>query len=175
VPGVSRKSAWTGALPDLLTRPTGPDRTQQARPAVPPDHPAREAPLLPRADELAHIDVDDTLRQTYGYAKQGAGRDDTGVKGLNALPAIVSTPTVAPVMGQLRLAGLRDEFLQPRARGGHSFHPDKPCDPDDFGRRHRKPALKRAGLPHAARTGVRFHDLRHICASLLFEARIPWP
>ena len=40
VPGGSRKSARTGALPDLLTRPTGPDRTQQARPAVLPDHPA---------------------------------------------------------------------------------------------------------------------------------------
>ena len=29
--------------------------------------------------------------QTYGYAKQGAGRGYTGVKGLNALLAIVST------------------------------------------------------------------------------------
>ena len=50
---------------------------------------AREAPLLPGAAELAYLDVDDTVRQTYGYAKQGAGRGYTGV---NALLAIVSTP-----------------------------------------------------------------------------------
>ena len=50
---------------------------------------AGQAPLLPGADELAHLDVDDTLKQTYGYAKQGAGRGYTGVKGLNALLAIV--------------------------------------------------------------------------------------
>ncbi len=35
---------------------------------------AGQAPLLPGADKLAYVDVDDTLRQTYGYAKQGAGR-----------------------------------------------------------------------------------------------------
>ncbi len=45
---------------------------------------ARHAPLLPGADEVAFVDVDDTLKQTYGYAKQGAGRGYTGVKGLNA-------------------------------------------------------------------------------------------
>jgi len=38
------------------------------------------------------IDLDDTVRQTYGYAKQGAGRGYTGIKGLNALLAVVSTP-----------------------------------------------------------------------------------
>ncbi len=57
--------------------------------------------------------------------------------------------------------------------GGHSFDPDKPFDADNFARRYLKPALKRAGLPDAARTGVRFHDLRHTCASLWFEAGIP--
>jgi len=35
---------------------------------------AGQAPLLPGADQLAYVDVDDTLKQTYGYAKQGAGR-----------------------------------------------------------------------------------------------------
>jgi len=64
---------------------------------------AGQAPLLPGADELAYVDVDDTLRQTYGYAKQGAGRGYTGVKGLNALLAIVSTPSSAPVTAAARL------------------------------------------------------------------------
>ena len=35
---------------------------------------AGRAPLLTGAGELAYVDVDDTVRQTYGYAKQGAGR-----------------------------------------------------------------------------------------------------
>jgi hypothetical protein len=62
-----------------------------------------QAPLLPGAAELAYIDVDDTVRQTYGYAKAGAGRGYTGVKGLNALIAIVSTPSSAPVIAAARL------------------------------------------------------------------------
>ena len=57
--------------------------------------------------------------------------------------------------------------------GGHSFHPDKPFDPETVGRRYLKPASKRAGLPDAGRTGVGFHDRRHTCASLWFEAGIP--
>ncbi len=64
---------------------------------------ARRIPLLPGATELAYVDVDDTMRQTYGYAKQGAGRGYTGVKGLNALLAIVSTPASAPVICATRL------------------------------------------------------------------------
>jgi hypothetical protein len=43
------------------------------------------------------------MRQTYGYAKQGAGRGYTGVKGLNALIATVSTPSAAPVICATRL------------------------------------------------------------------------
>jgi len=60
-------------------------------------------PLLPGAGKLTYLDVDDTVRRTYGYAKQGAGRGYTGVKGLNALLAIMSTPTSAPVIAGARL------------------------------------------------------------------------
>jgi len=42
---------------------------------------AGQVPLLAGADELAYLDVDDTLRQTYGYAKAGAGRGYTGGEG----------------------------------------------------------------------------------------------
>ncbi len=49
------------------------------------------------------VDVDDTVRQTYGYAKQGTGRGYTGIKGLNALLAVVSTPTSAPLIAATRL------------------------------------------------------------------------
>jgi hypothetical protein len=64
---------------------------------------AAHTPLLAGADELTYIDVDDTVRQTYGYAKQGAGRGYSGVKGLNALIAIVSTPSSSPVIAAARL------------------------------------------------------------------------
>jgi hypothetical protein len=64
---------------------------------------AGHTPLLAGAGELAYIDVDDTVRQTYGYAKQGAGRGYSGVKGLNALIAIVSTTSSAPVIAAARL------------------------------------------------------------------------
>ncbi|MCY7289716.1 MAG: IS1380 family transposase [Cryobacterium sp.] len=60
-------------------------------------------PLLAGADQVAYIDIDDTMRETHGYAKQGVGYGYTGVKGLNALLAIVSTPIAAPVIAATRL------------------------------------------------------------------------
>ena len=60
-------------------------------------------PVLPDADQVVFIDLDDTVRQTYGYAKQGAGRGYTGIKGLNALLATVSTPISAPLIAATRL------------------------------------------------------------------------
>ena len=62
-----------------------------------------QAPLLPGADRVAFVDVDDTVQATYGYAKQGAGYGYSGIKGLNALLATVSTPTAAPVIAATRL------------------------------------------------------------------------
>ena len=38
-------------------------------------------PILPGAEKFTIVDIDDTLRQTYGYAKQGAGRGYTGING----------------------------------------------------------------------------------------------
>ncbi len=49
-------------------------------------------PLLPGRDRITYLDIDDTVRETHGYAKQGAGRGYTGVKGLNVLLATLSTP-----------------------------------------------------------------------------------
>jgi hypothetical protein len=54
------------------------------------------AVLLPAAapsdrDAVTWLDVDDTMRRTYGYAKQGVGYGYNKVKGLNALLAIAST------------------------------------------------------------------------------------
>jgi hypothetical protein len=63
----------------------------------------RRAPLLAGAGELAYLDVDDTVKPTFGYAKQVAGRGYTGVKGLNALLAILSTASSRPVIAAARL------------------------------------------------------------------------
>jgi hypothetical protein len=64
---------------------------------------AARTPLLPDAGRIAYLDVDDTIRATYGYAKQGAGYGYSGVKGLNALIAALSTPASAPVIVATRL------------------------------------------------------------------------
>jgi len=61
------------------------------------------APLLPATSEVTFVDIDDTVRSTYGYAKQGAGYGYSGVKGLNAFLAIASTPSSAPVIAATRL------------------------------------------------------------------------
>jgi hypothetical protein len=74
-------------------------------------------PLLPGADQIVFVDIDDTVRQTYGYAKQGAGRGYTGVKGLNALLAVASTPTSAPVTPRPGCA--RGRRTRPGARGNY--------------------------------------------------------
>jgi hypothetical protein len=68
---------------------------------------AGAAPILPGASAVAFVDIDDdiddTVRETFGYAKQGAGRGYSGVNGLNALLATVSTPRSAPVIAASRL------------------------------------------------------------------------
>ncbi len=67
---------------------------------------------------LAYIDVDDTVLQTYGYAKQGAGRGYTGTKGLNVLLGIISTPSSRPLCGVPGAA--RATPTAPRAPTGSS-------------------------------------------------------
>ena len=54
-------------------------------------------------DELVLVDVDDTIIEVHGYAKQGSGYGYSGVCGLNALLATLSTPRSAPVIVAQRL------------------------------------------------------------------------
>src|SRR6185437_7789989 len=64
-------------------------------------------PLLSGAtshrDAVTWLDVDDTMRQTHGYTKQGVGYGYNKIKGLNALLGIVSTPVSAPIIVGHRL------------------------------------------------------------------------
>ena len=67
---------------------------------------ARETPLVPRSssgDGLVFVDVDDTIIEVHGHQKQGAGFGYSGVRGINALLATVSTQTSAPVVIGQRL------------------------------------------------------------------------
>ena len=49
------------------------------------------------------VDIDDTIIEVHGYAKQGSGYGYSGVRGLNALLATVSTSQSAPVIVAQRL------------------------------------------------------------------------
>jgi len=49
------------------------------------------------------VDIDDTIVEVHGYQKQGAAFGYSGVRGLNALLAVVSTDQVAPVIAAQRL------------------------------------------------------------------------
>ena len=63
----------------------------------------KTAPVLRDAAVVTFLDIDDTVKATHGYTKQGAGYGYSGVKGLNALIATVSTPTGAPLIAATRL------------------------------------------------------------------------
>jgi len=56
-----------------------------------------------RAEDYALLDVDDTVIEVHGHAKQGAEFGYTGVRGINALLATMSTPAMAPVIVAQRL------------------------------------------------------------------------
>jgi len=55
------------------------------------------------SEGIAFVDLDDTVREVHGYAKQAAGFGYTGVRGLNVQLAVVSTPVAAPVIARARL------------------------------------------------------------------------
>lgn len=64
---------------------------------------ARHAPIIATGEPITYLDIDDTIRATFGYAKQGAGYGYSGVKGLNALLATTSGASSAPVIVATRL------------------------------------------------------------------------
>ena len=64
---------------------------------------AAATPIVAGIDELAVVDTDDTLKEVHGHQKQGAGFGYSGVRGLNALFAIVSTGLAAPIIVPSRL------------------------------------------------------------------------
>jgi|SRR5450759_1868443 hypothetical protein len=45
-----------------------------------PDPATAHSPLLAGAEQVAYLDLDDTVRATHGYAKQGAGYGYSGAE-----------------------------------------------------------------------------------------------
>jgi len=64
---------------------------------------AATTPILSGVGQVAVVDIDDTIIEVHGNAKQGAGFGYTKVRGMNALIATVSTDTTAPVIVAQRL------------------------------------------------------------------------
>ena len=64
---------------------------------------AEQTPLLAGIDDLALVDLDDTIVEVHGHGKQGASFGYTGVRGLNASAATVTAPGGAPVIVATRL------------------------------------------------------------------------
>jgi hypothetical protein len=60
-------------------------------------------PVLPGLGSTVLVDVDDSVVQVHGHAKQGAGFGYSGVRGLNMLLATASTAQAAPVIVAQRL------------------------------------------------------------------------
>ena len=64
---------------------------------------AASTPIAAGVDDLALVDLDDTIVEVHGYVKAGAEFGYSGVRGLNALTATLSTASSAPVIVATRL------------------------------------------------------------------------
>ncbi|MDT2007959.1 IS1380 family transposase [Rhodococcus opacus] len=65
---------------------------------------AEKTPLVAGIDTgRILVDIDDTIIEVHGHGKQGSGYGYSGIRGLNALIATVTTETAAPVILTQRL------------------------------------------------------------------------
>lgn len=64
---------------------------------------AQHTPVLDGIDGPVCVDLDDTIIEVHGYAKQGSGYGYSGVRGLNGLIATITTARSAPVIVGQRL------------------------------------------------------------------------
>ena len=67
------------------------------------------------SNDYVFVDVDDTIIEVHGHHKQGSGFGYSGVRGLNALVATVTTQDSAPVVVAQRLR--RGSCGSPRGAG----------------------------------------------------------
>ncbi len=107
--GMGRLSAGVRAPSTAMARSCGPSPTGTSNnstgsaPGCWPGWRNGSPDSWPRPVRITFLDVDDTIRQVHGYAKQGAGFGYSGVRGLNIQLATLTTPTAAPVIARARL------------------------------------------------------------------------
>ncbi|HZL04193.1 MAG TPA: hypothetical protein VFE45_02015, partial [Coriobacteriia bacterium] len=84
-------------------------------------------------DRFAHLAIDDTVKATYGDQKQGAEYGYSGVKGLSAVIATISTPLTVlagtrPRKGTVSSAcGARPPWSTPSEPYSAVATPTRPC------------------------------------------------
>jgi len=89
---------------------------------------ARHAPIITAGEPISYLDIEDTVRSTFGYAKQGAGFGCGGVKGLER----VAGHRVERVLGagdRGHEAGQGDRQVRPAAPPGWSPTRSQPAGP----------------------------------------------
>lgn len=98
--------------------------------------PWQRTDLLNGSGELVLVDVDDSIIEVHGHAKQGASFGYTRVLGLNMLLATASTRSAvvvrsraAPARGLVRLAASREATGRRRAESVRSLRPDGAAGP----------------------------------------------
>ena len=64
---------------------------------------AATTPVVAGIDDQVMVDIDDTIIEVHGYGKQGSGYGYSGVRGLNAILATLTTKDTAPVIVAQRL------------------------------------------------------------------------
>ncbi len=79
-----------------------------------------------------------------------------------------AVPTARPSTPPGQAVRLAPSLTQPRRRPGLLRHRGKLPTPTELARRSFFKTLKKAGLPQ-----MRFHDLRHTCATMLALANVP--
>ena len=91
-------------------------------------------PLLAGIDGPVMVDLDDTIIEVHGYAKQGIGYGYSGIRGLNALIATVTTSD-GRTGDHWPAAAQRGLRLPPRSRPDGRRHPGHRGTPALTGRR----------------------------------------
>jgi hypothetical protein len=86
---------------------------------------AAATPVLPDAGQQVFVDVDDTVRQTYGYAKQGTGRGYAAWLVCAAIAHNLTRAAAALAGGRhrrTRTGTIRTQLIHTPARLAHSAH-----------------------------------------------------
>lgn len=83
---------------------------------------ASATPIVDGMNDPALVDIDDTIKEVHPHKQQGAGFGYSGIRGLNALLAIISTGLAAPIIvacPRSTSAARRGSIAMPGAGGPH--------------------------------------------------------